>query len=113
LVETLVYLMQKKVKITVAPLWVGVVIVACRQNQQGEKSNKVGRKPLPPELTKTRVATVRLRPHERVLVEQAADARRMTVGEFCESAVIRLLNLPSATLTESMKDASALNVNHP
>ena len=52
-------------------------------------SNKVGRKPLPPELTKTRVATVRLRPHERVLVEQAADARRMTVGEFCESAVIR------------------------
>jgi hypothetical protein len=52
-------------------------------------TNKVGRKPLPPELTKTRVATVRLRPHDRVLVEQAADARRMTVGEFCESAVIR------------------------
>ena len=52
-------------------------------------SNKVGRKPLPPELTKTRVATVRLRPHDRVLVEQAADARRMTVGEFCENAVIR------------------------
>jgi hypothetical protein len=94
LVETLVYLMQKKVKITIAPLWGCVVIVACRQNQQGEMktkklSNKVGRKPLPPELTKTRVATVRLRPHERVLVEQAADARRMTVGEFCENAVIR------------------------
>jgi hypothetical protein len=45
-------------------------------------SNKVGRKALPPELTKTRVATVRLRPHDRVLVEH--DARRMTVGEFCE-----------------------------
>jgi hypothetical protein len=28
--------MQKKVKITVAPLWGCVVIVACRQNQQGE-----------------------------------------------------------------------------
>jgi hypothetical protein len=28
--------MQIKVKITIAPLWVGVVIVACRQNQQGE-----------------------------------------------------------------------------
>jgi hypothetical protein len=37
LVETLVYLMQKKVKITVAPLWGGVVIVACRQKQMETK----------------------------------------------------------------------------
>ena len=46
-------------------------------------TNKVGRKPLPPELTKTRVATVRLRPHDRVLV--------LTGGGDCPglNAVIR------------------------